>query len=312
MFSSERDYGPKYYFILGGLGFDQVRQSVWQTYTRRAGTLRERRSRDSMEGGSSARPTRNGSRRTSVLARTTHRRARTKRIGEGSHYPVPYASHDDHHRLSVDMKRVYAVIDPTPHSPVFSLPFRAHQLLLRSHVSAAGGICLRSRPSRQPQSAPHFLSNALNLSSIGIDILFRKTAADIASTGTTRSTAGRRPELFGRVRRSIFGELKMWTLLIAFMLIIAGSLDAMAQTADDSPGAGKLESRQRSHVPSTSTPLPNTPGMNTQSDCNGQPSSTPSVTVLLSRLIQKSIVVTGSQCPIPPVPDTMPIEEPHP
>ena len=104
----------------------------------------------------------------------------------------------------------------------------------------------------------------------------------------------------------------MWTLLIAFMLIIAGSLDAMAQTADESPGAGKLESRQRSHVPSTSTPLPNTPSSNKQLDCNGQPSSTPSVTVLLSRLIQKSIVVTGRQCPIPPVPDTMPIEEPRP
>ena len=68
------------------------------------------------------------------------------------------------------------MIDPASHSPVFSIPLQTQlQSSFRSHVSAAGGICLRSRPSRQPQSTPHFFLDVLNLSSIAIDVLYRKT-----------------------------------------------------------------------------------------------------------------------------------------
>jgi hypothetical protein len=100
----------------------------------------------------------------------------------------------------------------------------------------------------------------------------------------------------------------MRTLLMAVMLITAGDLDAMAQRVDDSPVAEKLDSRQPVHLPSNST-SPNASNMNNQLDCDGQPSTTRSVTALLSRLAQKSTVVPGVQCPIPPVPDTIPIEE---
>jgi hypothetical protein len=108
--------------------------------------------------------------------------------------------------------------------------------------------------------------------------------------------------------RSNLEDLKMRTLLIALMLITAGDLDAMAQRINDSPVAAKLDSRQPAHLPSTST-SPNAPNMNNQLDCDGQPSPTPSVMALLSRPAKKSTVVPGVQCPIPPVPDTIPIEE---
>jgi hypothetical protein len=100
----------------------------------------------------------------------------------------------------------------------------------------------------------------------------------------------------------------MRNLLIAIALIPAAAIDGTGRAADDSPGTIQLQLQ-----PLRSAPLPNTAAStsakNNDPECDGQSSSTASVTALISRLVRSSADTAGVQCPIPPVPDESPLQE---
>ncbi|MDF0644447.1 MAG: hypothetical protein P0111_10475 [Nitrospira sp.] len=105
---------------------------------------------------------------------------------------------------------------------------------------------------------------------------------------------------------------------VAMVLGVGGMpLDARAATIEDSHGANVQQraaapSRQETSLPHAPTDPAVTPANAAGKDCDGQPPSAGSITARLRRLVDTSANVRGVQCPIPPIPNSSPIQEPHP
>ncbi|MDF0644443.1 MAG: hypothetical protein P0111_10455 [Nitrospira sp.] len=105
---------------------------------------------------------------------------------------------------------------------------------------------------------------------------------------------------------------------VAMMLGVGGMpLDARAATTEDFHGAivqqrAVAPSRQETSSPQAPTDPAVTPINAAGKDCDGQPPSAGSITAMLRRLVDTSANVRGVQCPIPPIPDSQPIQEPQP
>jgi hypothetical protein len=107
---------------------------------------------------------------------------------------------------------------------------------------------------------------------------------------------------------------------LVFMSIVCGVPAAYAAESPrglDTTGGESLQTTAFDARLGTSTSQP--PSSHAESlrtrtdpDCDGQmPPSSP-VIALLSRLVRASTAARGAQCPIPPVPDNLPSQEPHP
>mgnify|MGYP001603042428 CR=1 FL=1 len=105
-----------------------------------------------------------------------------------------------------------------------------------------------------------------------------------------------------------------------FISILCGLAAAHAAETSSKPEAVESQA-QPATVPHAGmvtgvspTPLSLTGSLqrNAAPDCDGAAPSTGTVTALLSRLVRSSAAARGVQCPIPPVPDHLTIQELHP
>ena len=87
-------------------------------------------------------------------------------------------------------------------------------------------------------------------------------------------------------------------------------------TLADSPASSTTDSQsihaafKNNDASGSSTPAAVSKGL--APDCEGKVPSNGIVTALLSRIVRSPSITQGKQCPIPPVPDTSPLEEFHP